>query len=121
MCKGNACSAKVVGQIHRELGVVAIAGLKKTDEGKQHFVEALKADPTVQLDPDLTTPEIQAAFDEAKGGGVLRQSPRPQGRRKRKKKRRPRPRQPKAIWCTSHPPNKRCSLRCRSTPSCPRG
>src|SRR6185503_7162535 len=70
MCKGNACSAKVIAQIHREMGVVAIAGLKKPDEGKQHFVEALKADPAVQLDPDLTTPEIQAAFDEAKGGGA---------------------------------------------------
>jgi hypothetical protein len=70
MCKGNACSAKVIGQINRDLGVVAIAGLKKIDEGKQHLAEALKADPAVQLDPDLTTPEIQAAFDEAKGGGA---------------------------------------------------
>ena len=51
MCKGNACSAKVIGQIHRDLGVVAIAGLKKLDEGKQHFADALKADPAVQLDP----------------------------------------------------------------------
>ena len=69
LCKGNACSAKVIGQIHRDLGVVTIAGLKKADEGKAHFVEALKADPTVQLDPDLTTPEIKTAFDEAQGGG----------------------------------------------------
>jgi hypothetical protein len=69
LCKGNACSAAVVGQIHRDLGVVAIAGLKKLDEGKAHFVDALKADPSVQLDPDLTTAEIKAAFEEAQGAG----------------------------------------------------
>jgi hypothetical protein len=66
LCKGNACSAKVRAQVHRDLGVVDIAGLKKVDEGKKNFVEALKADPSIVLDQDLATPEVQAAFDEAR-------------------------------------------------------
>jgi hypothetical protein len=70
LCKGNACSAKVLAQVHRDLGVVTIAGLKKPDEGKAHFVEALKADPAIQLDPDLTTAEIKTAFEEAQGGAA---------------------------------------------------
>jgi hypothetical protein len=66
LCKGNACSGKVRARIHRDLGVVYIAGLKRVDDGKLQFVEAVKADPAITLDPDLTTPEIQAAFDEAR-------------------------------------------------------
>src|SRR5262249_32330814 len=40
--------------------------------GKALFVEALKLNPTIRLDTDLASPEIQAAFSEAKnaaGGG----------------------------------------------------
>jgi len=71
LCKGNACSAKVRAQIHRDLGMVYIVGLKKAEEGKAQFVEALKADPAISLDQDLITTEIQAAFDEArKAAGV---------------------------------------------------
>lgn len=65
-CGQSGCSPSVLAQIHRDLGVIYIGGLNQTAEGKAAFVAALKADPRVQLDEDLTTPEIQKAFDEAK-------------------------------------------------------
>lgn len=64
-----ACSAAVRAQVFTNLGVVYIGGMNKTDEGKAQFVEALKQDPGTTLDADLVSPEIQAAFDEAKKGG----------------------------------------------------
>jgi phosphohistidine swiveling domain-containing protein len=64
--KEGACSAKVVALIHRELGVVYVAGLNNAAEGKKHFESALAIDPTIELDKDLTSKDIQATFDEAK-------------------------------------------------------
>lgn len=69
LCQGDACSSNVKAQMHRDLGVVYIAGMKKTAEGKEQFAQAVAADPNVQLDPDLTTPEVEKAFNEVKGGG----------------------------------------------------
>jgi hypothetical protein len=65
--KDGACSAKVRSRIHRELGVVYVAGLNDLEGGKQHFRTALALDPSLELDRDLTTPEIQAAFDAVRG------------------------------------------------------
>src|SRR5213075_1662854 len=64
--KEGACSAKVVALVHRELGVVYVAGLNNAAEGKKHFESALAIDPTIALDQDLTSKDIQAVFDEAK-------------------------------------------------------
>lgn len=56
------------------LGVVAIGGLGDNGAGLEHFVRALQADPTIQLDPLTSTPDIQTVFNLAKqrasrGGG----------------------------------------------------
>jgi hypothetical protein len=59
----GACSAGVRARIHRELGVVYIAGLNELEGGKQQFREGLALEPTLDLDKDLTTLEIRAAFD----------------------------------------------------------
>lgn len=59
----GACSAGVRARIHRELGVVYIAGLNELEGGKQQFREGLALDPALDLDKDLTTPEMRAAFD----------------------------------------------------------
>jgi hypothetical protein len=67
---GGACTPKTVGQLNRDLGVVLVAGLNRSADGTAAFAAALAADPSVQLDKDLTTPEIQAAFQAAQGGGV---------------------------------------------------
>ncbi len=69
MCGGNACSAQVRAKLHRDLGVVLVAGLNRIEDGKKAFAEALKADPSITLEKDLTTPEIEQAFQAAKGGG----------------------------------------------------
>jgi hypothetical protein len=62
----------VVAEIHRDLAVVYIAGENKVDEGKAEFIAAVTADPTIELDKDLATEAVQAAFQEVKasvGGG----------------------------------------------------
>jgi len=68
MCGSSACIPLVVGRLHRDLGVVLIAGLSKKDEGKQELAEAIRADPDVQLEKDLTTPEIDQIFKALKAG-----------------------------------------------------
>ena len=39
-CGANACSAQVRARLHRDLGVVLIAGLNRAGEGKKEFAEA---------------------------------------------------------------------------------
>jgi hypothetical protein len=64
ICGRTGCSTKVVAQLHRDLGVVYV-GWKKTDEGKAHFLEALRFDPSIELPKDLVTPETKVAFAAA--------------------------------------------------------
>jgi hypothetical protein len=52
--------------LHRDLGVVQIGGQIDKEKGIQNFVEALKIDPKVELDKDLRTKELDAAFADAK-------------------------------------------------------
>jgi hypothetical protein len=66
MCKGTACSPKMRAQLQRDLGIVCIVGMKKMDEGKAHFVQALKADPGTEVPKELSTPETQTAMAAAK-------------------------------------------------------
>ena len=47
------------------LGMVYLAGFKDRNRAMQQFVEALKIDGTVQIDPEHVTPELQEVFDEA--------------------------------------------------------
>jgi hypothetical protein len=75
LCGTDACSPKVRGRIHRDLGVVLVAGLNRPEDGKAAFVEALKADPNIGLEKDLTTPDIDKVFQAAKGGGSAPSAP----------------------------------------------
>jgi hypothetical protein len=65
LCGGDRCSKSVRARVHRDLGLVLVVA-KKTDEGRAAFVSALQADPTVGLEPDLVTPEVQTTFDAAR-------------------------------------------------------
>lgn len=67
LCGPKSCSNKVVASLHRDLGVVYVGGLNNLEGGKAEFIAALKADSTIELDPDLASEEIQGAFNEAKG------------------------------------------------------
>jgi hypothetical protein len=77
MCGGGACAPKTLGLLNRDLGVVLVAGLNRAADGTAAFAAALAADPAVQLDKDLTTPEIQKAFQAAQGGGAPPAAPPP--------------------------------------------
>ena len=68
-CGADKCSAPVKALVHRDLGVVQIGGQLDAAKGAANFAEALKLDPNVQLDPDLKTKELEAAFEAAKKGG----------------------------------------------------
>ena len=65
LCGPGACAPEVVGRVHRDLGVIYLVGMRRTAAGKAELTAALKADPGVTLDPDLTTPELDAAFKAA--------------------------------------------------------
>jgi hypothetical protein len=62
------CSAKVRGKLWIAIGTVLAGGLKKVDEAKAAFQTALKEDPTANLIADLQTPEVEKAFNAARGG-----------------------------------------------------
>lgn len=65
-CGRGGCSAHVMAQIQRDLGIVYAGGMNKPAEGKAAFVEALKAEATIVLPKLLASAEVQKAFDEAK-------------------------------------------------------
>jgi hypothetical protein len=66
-CGKSGCSGKVRAQVHLDLAIVYIAGLKKKDKGKKEMEAAVAADSSVQLSPDFTTPELEKAFVAAGG------------------------------------------------------
>lgn len=68
-CGTSQCSPAVRAALHRDLGVVQIGGEIDKDKGAQHFAEALKIDPSIQLDPDVKTKALEAAFEAAKKQG----------------------------------------------------
>jgi hypothetical protein len=64
-----------LARTYMNLGVVAIGGLGDNGAGLNYFVQALQADPNVQLDPLTSTPDIQTTFALARqragvGGGT---------------------------------------------------
>jgi hypothetical protein len=69
LCGTSACSPQVRARLHRDLGVVLIAGLHRPDDGKKAFADALQADPEIGLEKALTTPEIDKIFKSVKSGG----------------------------------------------------
>jgi len=66
----TACSPKVRGKLYVAVGTVLAGGQKKVAEAREAFSVALREDPTANLIADLQTPEIQKAFNEARGGAT---------------------------------------------------
>ncbi|MDC0745479.1 hypothetical protein [Polyangium mundeleinium] len=77
LCGPKSCSNKVVARLHRDLGVVYAGGMNKVEDGKTEFVAALKADPDITLDPDLTSEEIETVFKDAKAAAGMGGAPEP--------------------------------------------
>jgi hypothetical protein len=75
-CGKKGCSKAVLAELHRDLAIVYIAGLKKKDKGKKEMQAAIKADPELKLNSDFTTPEVEKAF-KASGGVTKEPEPEP--------------------------------------------
>jgi hypothetical protein len=70
-CGNDKCSPLVRAQLRRDLGVVLIGGQVDKNKGEAAFAEAIAIDASLQLDPDLKTKELEAAWEAAhKGGGA---------------------------------------------------
>jgi hypothetical protein len=59
------CSSSTRARLHCDLGVVEFASQKAAD-GRVEFARAIKEDPAVTIDADLTTPELQKELLTAK-------------------------------------------------------
>jgi hypothetical protein len=68
-CGDSKCPANMRALLRRDLGVVLIGGQISKEKGQAAFVEALKLDASIQLDPDLKTKDLEQAWDAAKKGG----------------------------------------------------
>jgi len=66
-CGASNCTSQVVGELHRDLATVYIAGLKQTQKAKTELKHALKADPDLKLNEDFATPELRKLFKELGG------------------------------------------------------
>lgn len=68
---GTATQSGYVGpeltQLYMTLGVVHVAGASDHDQGFAAFLSALCMQPDVQLDPLLSTPDVQQVFIQAQG------------------------------------------------------
>lgn len=53
-------------RVHLSLGVVAITGFSNTQKGVDEFAAALEDDPSIELDPMTSSPEVQSAFASAR-------------------------------------------------------
>jgi hypothetical protein len=76
------CSSTTRARLHCDLGVVEFASQKAAD-GRAEFARAIKEDPAVTIDADLTTPELQkelltAKVSAAKSAGAGGANPQPQ-------------------------------------------
>jgi hypothetical protein len=68
-CGKSGCSNQVVGELHRDLATVYIAGTKQGAKGKSELKLALRANPDLELDEDFATPELRKLFTELGGHG----------------------------------------------------
>ncbi|HEX3772327.1 MAG TPA: hypothetical protein VHV30_15730 [Polyangiaceae bacterium] len=67
LCAGAPdCTSATRARLHCDLGVLDYA-VQKPDDGHAEFVEALKHDPSVTIDHDLSTPALERAFAAAGG------------------------------------------------------
>jgi hypothetical protein len=88
-CGTDKCSTGLRARLKRDIGVIQIGGGLDREKGIASFVEALKLDPSVTLDPDIKTKDLEQAFAEAKkraagggaagGGGAAAATGQPQG------------------------------------------
>ncbi len=67
---GTGCSGAVIAKADMYIGLVRGCGKQNMAGAKDAFEKAKAADPAVQLDAALATPEVQAEFAKIVGGGA---------------------------------------------------
>lgn len=81
-CGDSGCAPAIKSQLYIGLGSVLAGGRKQLDDAKDAFVEALKLDKDVKVDPDWASTEISFAFEKARAevkGGKAPATPAPVG------------------------------------------
>lgn len=66
LATANHVTGAPLARTYLNLGVIQIGGLSENAEGLRYFTLALRADPSVQLDPLTSTPEIQLVYARAR-------------------------------------------------------
>jgi hypothetical protein len=85
-CGDSKCGAALRARLKRDIGVVRIGGGLDKEKGMNDFVEALKIDPGINLDPDIKTKDLEAAWAAAKkkaGGKDDEEEPKPKPKKKK--------------------------------------
>ena len=59
-------TGSALANTYANLGIVAVGGFGDNSAGLQHFTNALRADPGVQLDPLNSSPDIESIFSLAR-------------------------------------------------------
>ncbi|AUX40690.1 uncharacterized protein SOCE26_020910 [Sorangium cellulosum] len=65
-CGEAGCSPAVKARLFVALGSVLAQGRKELGDARDAFADALRVDPSARLDPDLATPEVAFAFEQAR-------------------------------------------------------
>ncbi len=66
ICLMQKCSVPFQARLHRDLGIVYVAGMKRVEDGKDEFTAALTADATVILPDSMDTAAVKEAFADVK-------------------------------------------------------
>lgn len=75
ICMVQSCSDPFKARLHRDLGFVYVAGMKRVEDGKDEFTAALTTDASVVLTPAMEDkPAVKQAFGEVKGAMSSAQS-----------------------------------------------
>lgn len=77
-CGDKGCEPKLKAQIYMHLGIILVNAGKK-DEGTKAFAEGLKVDSGAAPEKDFTSPDVQKAYEAAKGAGKKEPDPPPKG------------------------------------------
>ena len=75
ICMLQSCSDPFKARLHRDLGFIYVAGLKRVEDGKDEFTAALTTDATVILTPGMENSQAtKQAFEDVKAGMASSQS-----------------------------------------------
>lgn len=66
LCLKKGCSVPFRARLNRDIGIVYVGGMRRTEAGKDEFATALTADPTVAIAPVFNSRQVNRAFLDVK-------------------------------------------------------